>query len=155
MSAKIPESLVIIEFIADLFPEARLLPATPLKRAETRLFINAFETRFFDAFKDVIFFGKSTSILLDAFAEMQARLPPAGFAVGEFSLADVAVVPVFLRVILLLENEIGKYPLGEGKKAAEALQEPKFARLAKYMKDVKARPSVTKTYDEVRAVTDV
>ena len=35
---KLNESLVINEFIADIFPEAHLLPADPVKRATARLF---------------------------------------------------------------------------------------------------------------------
>ena len=97
-----------------------------------------------DAVKEAAFLGKSPNIFLDVFEAIQARLPPTGFAVGEFSLADIAAVPALLRIILMLKHDIGKYPVGEGKKAFEQLSQPKFARLMKYLEDVKARPSLQK-----------
>ena len=148
-SAKIPESLVILDFLAELFPAARLLPADPVQRANARLFIALFETQFFDAFKQVLLAAADPIVLVDAFAALQARLPPTGFAVGAWSMADIAVIPFFVRVLMLLEHEIGKYPLGAGKKALAELQQPRFARLMKYIEDAKAQPSFKKTYDAV------
>ena len=141
-----------MQFLAETFPEAHLVPSNSLKRVEMRLFIVHLDTKFFEAFRDVLFGSAPVARLIDAFAALQALLPPTGFAVGEFSLADAAAVPFLVRALLLLENDIGKYPAGEGKKAAATLREPKFARLRKYIEDVKARPSFKNTYDEVSAV---
>ncbi|PIA16048.1 thioredoxin-like protein [Coemansia reversa NRRL 1564] len=41
------ESLVIAEYVADQFPEARLLPSDAIERAQLRLFIDLFGKRFF------------------------------------------------------------------------------------------------------------
>ena len=95
--------------------------------------------------------GESSAQFLEAIAALQARLAPSGFAVGEFSLADVAIAPQVLRLIPMLENEYGRYPVGEGKKVLEALRGPKYARFMQYIEDLAARPSVKATYDEVRA----
>ncbi|KAJ1988619.1 hypothetical protein GGI25_004942 [Coemansia spiralis] len=40
------ESLVVAEFIAEQFPQTHLLPATALERAQLRLFIEIFSSRF-------------------------------------------------------------------------------------------------------------
>ena len=94
--------------------------------------------------------GESSAQFLEAIAALQARLAPSGFAVGEFSLADVAIAPQVLRLFPTLENEYGRYPVGEGKKLLEALRGPKYARFMQYVEDLAARPSVKATYDEVR-----
>src|ERR1700761_1379909 len=46
-SAKITESLVILEFIADLYPDSGLLPKDPVERARVRFFIDAFTANVF------------------------------------------------------------------------------------------------------------
>lgn len=146
---KIPESAIINEFLADLYPQARLLPLDPVKRAKARLFIALFEPKFYDAMKAVFFLGEPPAVLLDAFEAVQARLPQTGFMVGEFSVADIGLVPFFVRIVMLLKNDMGKYPVGEGKKAFGELEGSKFSRLMKYIGDVTARQSFQKTFDEV------
>ena len=158
-SIKLTESLVLLEFLADLYPAARLLPTDPVLRARARLFITLFETRVFpDAFKDFFFLGTSLDRSLDALAALQALLPPVAdgegkpaFAVGEWSIADMAVGPFLARIVLFLEHDMGKGTLEDGRKALEELRGPRFARLARYLEDVKAQPSFRATWDEVRA----
>ncbi|KAH9930511.1 thioredoxin-like protein [Epithele typhae] len=147
-SRKIPESLVIAEFIADLHPGTTLVPADPLKKADMRLFITLWDGKGMEHFRGFLFGAVTIEAYLAFFEELQARLSPTGFAVGEFSLADVAMAPFLLRSEMALKNEIGKYAVGDGKKVLDALAEPKFARIRKYTEDLKEWPSVKKTYDE-------
>ena len=84
---------------------------------------------------------------LEAF---QALLVPSGYAVGPWSIADIVVAPMMVRFIRLAGYEIGKYPMGEGKKLLKALAEPRFARLLQYYELLWQRPSVQATWDEVR-----
>ncbi|KAI0634697.1 thioredoxin-like protein [Trametes polyzona] len=151
-TAKINESLVILEFLNDLFPEAHLLPADPVLAAQARLFINTFETKVFEGFKDFFFMHKQSKdadkTFIDGLEALQARLPAAGFAVGEWSNADSAVIPFLLRVEVLLKNDLGTYPKGEGLKLYEVFKSEKFARLRKYIEDSKAYPGVKATWDE-------
>ncbi|KAH9917893.1 thioredoxin-like protein [Epithele typhae] len=147
-SHKIHESLVISEFIADLYPDAHLVPSDPLQRANMRLFIALWEQQGFPAFWSFLTGTGSTEAFLGVFEALQARLAPSGFAVGQFSLADIAVAPFVLRTLVLVEHEIGKYPLGDGKKLLDAMKEPKFARMAKYIEDLTAYPSVRDTWAE-------
>ena len=54
-SFKLRESLVILEFLADLFPEAGLLPTDPVLRAKARLFANDVDAHVFEGFKAYFF----------------------------------------------------------------------------------------------------
>ncbi|KAH9849004.1 thioredoxin-like protein [Lenzites betulinus] len=151
-AARINESLIILEFLNDLFPEAKLLPTDPVLRAKARLFENTWDTKGFEGFRDFFFmYAKSEGAektLLDGLEAVQARLPPTGFAVGEWSNADAAVGPFVVRGFMLLKNDLGTYPAGKGIKLYEELQGPKFARLRKYAEDVQERPSFKATWDE-------
>lgn len=114
--------------------------------------MNVFETRILDGFKNLIFIGGASKQLLDGFDTLQGLLPSTGFIAGDkLTIGDMAVAPFLARVYLLLGAEIGKYPLGEGKKAFEILRSAKFARLDKYFNDIKEQPSFKGTWNEVRA----
>ena len=65
-SAKLAESLVIVEFIAELFPESKLHPTDLVKRARARHFITLVETKFEEAFHSFFAYGASYIVLLEA-----------------------------------------------------------------------------------------
>ena len=48
-STKIAESLVLVEFVGDLFPESGILPKDPVKRAQARFFIEGISSKFIPA----------------------------------------------------------------------------------------------------------
>ncbi|KAI0336580.1 hypothetical protein GY45DRAFT_1365564 [Cubamyces sp. BRFM 1775] len=151
-AAKINESLVILEFLADLFPEAHLIPSDPVLRARVRLFINTFETgKFFEGFRGFFFRNSegAGSLLLEGLAEIQARLPPTGFLVGKWSNAESAAAPFLVRVDMMLKYDIGAYSKEDGSKVLEAYQGPRYDRLAKYIVDIKESPIFRTTWDEV------
>ena len=144
--------MVICELVAELYPESAQLPADPVARARMRLFIALVEGTLLDAFRNRILGTAPPADFLAVLEALQARLAPEGYVLGEeWSLADVAVAPLLLRAVMMLKYELGKYPIGEGKAMLEALKEPKFARLMKYVELLQARPSVQKTWDEVSA----
>ena len=150
---KLVESVVIIEFLADLFPESGLLPADPVARAKARFFITAFDTTVFAGFKGFFFMGAPAATLVDGIDALQKLLPATGFAAGEkWSIADIVAAPFLVRIVMLLNNDLGKYPVGEGKKTLEVLRGAKFNRFNKYLEDLKAQPSFKATWDEVRAL---
>ena len=47
-SFKIAESLIILEFIADLFPTANLYTNDPVQRSQIRFFLDTFSIKFLD-----------------------------------------------------------------------------------------------------------
>lgn len=86
---------------------------------------------------------------LNALEEVQALLPSEGYAVGEYSTADIAITPFIARAFVALNNDIGGYPEGESKVVLSKLAEPRFARFTKYWSDLRSRPNFTATFDEV------
>ncbi len=148
------ESIVILEFLADTFPEARLLPSDPFLRAKARLYYHAVEEKYSPAFIGFTFQQAPKEGLYDAIEHIQSLLPPTGFAVGDWSIADAAFLPVYLRMLIALELNPALSRLAPGA-AAEVLAtlrgSPRFARIQKYFEDSMARPSVGKTWDPVRS----
>ncbi|KAI0699163.1 hypothetical protein C8T65DRAFT_729105 [Cerioporus squamosus] len=149
-TVQLPESLVINEFLADILPSAKLLPADPALRAKARLFTYAAEMKVRPAFVDFFFKGAPKETLLDALEDMQRKLPAEGYAVGDWSIADAAFVPFLMRIhaILKLDRHPPLMQEGVAKEVLEALRSSRFARLYKYWSDNVARPSMAKTWDE-------
>jgi len=152
-SIKIAESLILVEFFADLSPDSALLPKDPVLRAKARFFIDTFANKYSPphfAFLN----GRvpDPDAVFSAIEQLQALLPPEGFAIGDgknFTIADAAVAPFFGRLEVALKNDFGGFPEGEGKKAWETLQtEGRFERWRKYYADLKARESYKATFDE-------
>ncbi|KAG6871332.1 hypothetical protein C0995_005968 [Termitomyces sp. Mi166 len=148
-STKLSESLILVEFIADLSAPGKLLPTDPILRAKVRFFIDTVANTIGSSFGAVAMRGEPTQRILDAVEKIQSLLPAEGYAVGkEFTIADIAVTPFFARCEVFLEYEIGLFEEGSGKKAFESLKtNPKFARYRKYWEDLQARESFKKTFD--------
>jgi glutathione S-transferase len=103
------ESTIINEFIEDSFPEPSMMPSDPLRRAQARIWIDYSNTRFIDAFYDLL-----SAKDADAQAELAAKLTgcmeymeDAGLAAmgsdpywlgANVSLVDVAFWPFFERL---------------------------------------------------------
>ncbi|KAI0758862.1 hypothetical protein C8Q74DRAFT_1372772 [Fomes fomentarius] len=147
-SVKLTESLAVIEFVAELYPEAGLLPSDPVQRAKARGFIAVYENYVQSPFRATFFQGQPADGLLQGIEQLQSILPPTGFAIGQFSLADIAVAPFFARMWLFLNNGIGKYTDEDRQKLRDALTSEKFARFKQYLSDIQQRPSFKKSWDE-------
>ncbi|KAI0747226.1 glutathione S-transferase C-terminal-like protein [Daedaleopsis nitida] len=158
-STKLAESLVLVEFVADLFPAARLLPASPVARARARLFIDAVTARFVPAWHAFLHGKASADEFCRAVEHIEALLPPSEgadvhgpFAVGAYSIADVAITPFVARIRVALLHELGAYPLGEGKRVWETMTGAgaggRFARFGRYCADLLERESFKATFDE-------
>ena len=150
-SVKLVESLVIVEFIADLFPESGILPKDPVTRAKARLFVDVVSTKLCPAQAAVVTNGEDPEQLVQAYEHMQALLPPRGFVVGEFSIADIAIAPFLARNELNLANDQGGFPGGRGigPQILELLRSPKLSRNQEYSKAVQSHPSFVATFDKV------
>ncbi|KAI0328764.1 thioredoxin-like protein [Cubamyces sp. BRFM 1775] len=145
---KLAESVVLIEFIADLYPDADLRPEDPELCARARLFITLSHDTLHHAFRGFFFRGERIESILPSLEAFQALLAPSGFAIGPWSMADAVVAPMIVRFMRLATYEIGKYPMGEGKRLLKALSEPRFARFMRYYQSLWERPSVRTTWDE-------
>ncbi|KAJ7306213.1 glutathione S-transferase [Mycena albidolilacea] len=149
-SVKIAESLILVEFVADLNPDCPILPKDPVERAKVRFFIDAVSNKFLPTYMGPVARGQPFEPFWDALEQLQALLPAdKKYAVGdEFTAADIAIAPFLARMEVWLRNDIGAYKEGEGKKAAEYFfTGDRFARLVKYFEDIKARDSFKATFD--------
>ncbi|KAJ3553877.1 hypothetical protein NM688_g3387 [Phlebia brevispora] len=106
-SVKLNESLVLVEFVADLFPESGILPKDPV--------LPNFA---------VVSEGGDPEQLVKALVQIQDLLPPEGFAIGEYSAADIAITPFLARLKLSLENDLGGYPAGKGEGTEDLAASP-------------------------------
>lgn len=152
-SHKIAQSLVLLEFIADLYPDSPIRPKDPITCAKARFFIDVFIRSFPAAFfYTAIIQGESFAPMFASIELVQNLLPAdKKYALGdEFTIADITVIPYFSRMELCLSRDLGTYPEGDGRKAYERLfSDPKYARFRKYFADLKERESFKATFDEV------
>ena len=147
-SAKIAESLVLLEFVADLYPDSGLLPKDPVERARVRFFVDVLSTKLVPSFTEADPF-------VAAVAEIQNLLSPdAQFAVGDhFTIADAAIVPFLGRLELNLCNDLGKFAEGTGPSVYEQLfKSDRFARLQKLHASLSSRESFKNSFDAVRGL---
>ncbi|EMD37314.1 hypothetical protein CERSUDRAFT_50767, partial [Gelatoporia subvermispora B] len=151
-SAKLADSRVILEFIAERFPGARLLPEDPILRAQTRFFIEVVRSRFMQAWRGHFLEGKPSEPFFAALEEVQALLPPHGFAVGELSIADITIAPILARaeVIFELNHPLSGWTEGESVKYLDMFKGPRFARLKQYRQDLEERAAFRASFDKVR-----
>ncbi|CAK5266740.1 unnamed protein product [Mycena citricolor] len=151
-SDKIAESLVLLEFVADLFPESGILPKDPVQRAKARFFIDAVSTKLLPVYIGPLVKGTSFDAFLDALAALQDLLPEEGkgpYLLGEqFSAADIALAPFLARTEVWLKGSIGAFSAEAGEKAAQELYHgDRFRKLAKYYETIKQRDSFKATWD--------
>ncbi|CAO3634581.1 unnamed protein product [Mucor hiemalis] len=145
----IAESLVIIEYINDRFPEANLLPKEAIKRANVRFAIEYFGTKVAGSFHKYAFNDKNEGALetykadvnaaLVRFAELLTQQSSTGpYFLGEqFSLADVAIGPFVVRMLGLNKLALKNYEF-------EAVKNN--SRLASFLEGVSSRPSIQESY---------
>ena len=155
-SAKLAESLVILEFIADLYPDSGLLPKDPVERARVRFFIDGFSTKVFMPAAAFFVFSndeKASQTFVEAVAEFQELLPHnALFAVGDhFTIADAAIAPFVGFWEIFSRHDIGQFAEGTGPRVhKELFQSERFARLQHYYANISSRESFKNSFDVVR-----
>ncbi|TDL16699.1 hypothetical protein BD410DRAFT_731080 [Rickenella mellea] len=149
-SMKITESLIINEFIADLYPDSSFTPKDAVSRATARMFIDAAEWKVIPQFRDFIWCGGSTDALMNSLEYLQTILPEnAKFALcDDFTIADAAIAPFVAQLVMSLD--LGCYMDGEAKQVLEMLQGPECSKVWKYWQAVKEQPSFQATFNENR-----
>ncbi|KAG0693601.1 hypothetical protein DFH29DRAFT_390947 [Suillus ampliporus] len=150
LSAKIAESDVILEFVADLYPDSGLLPKDPVQRAKVHFFVNA-ATKHIEEPCYAFVRGLGTyENALKGFEFVQGLLEDdRDFAVGDhYTIADACITPHLARLKIVTANDLGKFPVGMGYKLGEELKGPKFAKFMKYAERMRERPSFKQTDDE-------
>ncbi|KAJ8521788.1 hypothetical protein ONZ45_g1562 [Pleurotus djamor] len=159
-SFKLAESIAILEFINEIAPDAKLLPATPKERAKTRSCMQFVMTRVQPIFYQALMRQGSMRDIIQVLKELQYFLPevPAEgeettkkFVGGEsFSLGDAVVSAWVVRMNFFLGNDIGSWPEGEGVKLQEEiLSSEELVKFQSYRKTLLSRPAVTETFSQV------
>jgi stringent starvation protein A len=101
----LPESLVIMEFLEERYPEPALLPADPASRAFERLAMARFENALGNAY--YAFRRGEVERLPECLAHVDGQLARSQHP---FSLTDVAYVPWILRLRDLFGVDLAPYP---------------------------------------------
>lgn len=144
------DSTVIIEYLEDAYPHPRLLPGTPVERAQCRLY---------DVFADEIMLvslkplmhrttpgqrvperwaalereARPAEMALDRhFAELSAKLEGRDFLCGSFSAADIAVFMAVLYALRLGGASLDDHPVLTGW-YRRLLKRPAFADVARHI----------------------
>ena len=157
LSFKLAESNVILEFIADLYPEAGLLPADPVQRAKVRFFMQIVGSKFFSHFDKWVDEGdpQARVALLEGIEFIQGLLPDSGapkFAVGDcYTLADACITPFIQQLQICIEYDYGEFPAGDGPKLGETLKGPKYAKFMAYGLVATGRDIAKQLYNPVSA----
>src|SRR3954462_12672582 len=93
----LPESVVIMEYLDERFPEPALWPADPAERALGRLWLQRFDDRLRQAYYQGGR-GGGRDELNARLAELDRALEAQPYLTGrEYGLADIAYVPWILR----------------------------------------------------------
>ncbi|KAG2140852.1 thioredoxin-like protein [Suillus cothurnatus] len=155
LSAKMTESNVILEFLADLYPDSGLLPKDPVLRAKVRFFVDATTKHIDTPFYDFVRGQGSYEDVLKGIEYVQGLLEEGGdFAVGDhYTIADACISPHLARLKTITETDLGKFAVGMGLKLGEELKGPKFTKFTKYAEQILERPSSKQTYDEEIVIT--
>jgi glutathione S-transferase len=154
-SAKIAESLILVQFFADLAPESGLLPKDALGRAKVRFFLDTVSSKIQPSLTRWALGTSTYEAFLEALDAIQDQLPPVEegrYIFGDkFTLADIAIAPFLGRSVLIqLKHSLGKFDKEEAKRGWELFQGPKYERLRQYTDDIASRQSWQSTFDEVR-----
>ncbi|KIY53488.1 hypothetical protein FISHEDRAFT_63328 [Fistulina hepatica ATCC 64428] len=148
-SAKLAESLVLVEFIADLYPDSPVVPKTPLERARARFFIDAVSNKFVSPWLATWMHGASSESVFAGIEAIQSLLK-GKYALGDqLTIADIVILPFIARMELSLRDNVGTFTVEEGKQMHEKYKnDPKYARFRQYAADMKSRESFVKTWHE-------
>lgn len=107
----LPESAVIMEFLEERYPEPPLLPADPADRAFVRLLIfrdDELTRPYYALRREEEGAREKFDAVLGKFDAVLAERPY--LAGAEYSLADIALVPWFLRARDMLGVELDGFP---------------------------------------------
>lgn len=149
----IVESEVICEYLEDLYPEPPLRPKDPVERARGRTISRILDLYFLGelgpivrnrdpATRDQAALDAGLDLLFLGLDRLEAFIGDKGFAVGNnLSIADCAIVPVFIRVFPILAECGVDNPL-EGR-----------PKLTAYWQAIQKHPAAERTISKMTEAT--
>ncbi|GAA5986789.1 hypothetical protein JCM10908_000899 [Rhodotorula pacifica] len=143
----IPESAVNLELVAELYPEKKLSPEDPVKRAYARYFAQRYTDVITSPFMTALFQGKPelAEPVFTGIEEIQGLLQQydGPFLLGnDISIGDLAVAPFVGRLFAA-----PKYDLLP-QEFADKLKDDKYKVFRAYGDALTSRPSWKETFDE-------
>ncbi|KAI8145283.1 glutathione S-transferase [Fennellomyces sp. T-0311] len=143
----IPESMVIVELIHELYPTAKLYPTDPVKKAKMKAIIRLVEDKILQIIR-ILYSGPITRETFDMFEEgvtavysringqLVDQAPSGPYFLGtEYSAADIAIAPF----VYLLTNFV-YYAAGRDYKVVDELP-----RLSEFLNDILENPTFKET----------
>ena len=156
LSFKLAESDVILEFIADLYPEARLLPTDPIQRAKVRFFMQMVLSKFFTPFETWVDEDDphARENLLKGIEFIQDLLPDSPqFVVGDcYTIADACITPFIHQLQICVKYDFGEFPIGGGPELGKTLQDTKYAKFMTYARIATGRHVPKELFVPVRRI---
>ncbi|KIY61378.1 hypothetical protein CYLTODRAFT_427565 [Cylindrobasidium torrendii FP15055 ss-10] len=152
-SVKIPESLVLLQLIPELFPHAStLIPSDPIVLAQARLFIESFSNTFVPAYIALLFRGDADGedrlkAAMDSVIQTRREHGKRYAVSNEFTIADAAVLPFIARAEVLFGGDFGNAEAPRGSRLiAETKADPKYQPFWEYFELLKERESFKATW---------
>ncbi|MCB2106429.1 MAG: glutathione S-transferase family protein [Rhodobacteraceae bacterium] len=128
--AVLQESLAILEWIDDAFPDPPLKPADPLTRARMRMLMQIADQSIMSWLmtmfphrdlksRDARVVERGLAGIADGFDRLEHHLPDSGLAAGDsMTLADCVLMPIFYLVLDFMPHFGGDSPLASRNKCA-------------------------------------
>lgn len=94
------ESNVIDEYLDEKYPEVRLMPADPAARSRVRISMDYCNTRLHGAAHEILHGKdpeKAQAKLKEYLTVLERELAGREYVAGDYSLADVTLIPFFIR----------------------------------------------------------
>ncbi|GAA5900563.1 hypothetical protein JCM6882_000909 [Rhodosporidiobolus microsporus] len=147
-SVAIPESAVLLELVAELFPASKLSPENPVERAQARYFYERFSQVVNAPFGQLLYQNdlSGSASLLAGVEEIQKLLArtEGDFLLGsQITIGDLAVAPFVGRIFAA-----GKAGLIPGDSFTALSSDAKYAPFRAYHQALTSRPSWAETFDE-------
>ncbi|KAK9366940.1 thioredoxin-like protein [Lipomyces kononenkoae] len=142
------ESAVTTEFIADLFPEAQLIPSEPFLRAQSRLMADRFMEYLQPIYREVVYSGipDSGAKIFGAIEKFLPYLKDAKPFFGgsdHMTLAEILIAPFLSRIYMVLESE-----LVSGETIRTLTTDPKYEYFNTWAQNIFATPGLKGTFDK-------
>jgi RNA polymerase-associated protein len=129
--AVVYESNIIDEYLDEKYPDVRLMPGDPAARARVRIWMDYCNTRLHGAAHEILHGKdqeKAQAKLKEYLTELEPEMAGREYIAGDYSLADVTLIPFFIR------RQRYRFEIDE-----------RLPNLQRWMERVLARPAVKST----------
>ncbi|KAK9377232.1 thioredoxin-like protein [Lipomyces chichibuensis] len=142
------ESAITTEFVADLFPEAKLILDDPFLRAQGRLMADRFMEYVVPVYRELYFSGNFDAVgnvfgAIDKFLPYLKDAKPFFGGSDHMTLAEIMIAPFLSRLYMILESEFVS-----GKILETLTSDPKYEYFNTWAQNILATPGLKGTFDK-------